>query len=590
MVAKRTAYRLFVEEEQDARITRLLKSDDPSVRRMRRSHEEHEGTVEEVARALDALGADVEWIRRAHAPYDPDGAALVVTVGGDGTLLAASHRVGRTPIVGVNSAPSHSVGFFCGVKKGHVHKALRQALEGKLRAVSLSRMSVHLNGKVISTRVLNDALFCHRSPAATTRYILRFGRVVEEQKSSGFWIGPAAGSTAAQRSGGGKILPLTSTDLQLVVREPYTPAGEKLKITRALDFRTPRAFGAQQNPRGPLIYSMVPTNKPKSKWATSWCFADCQSRSPYWGLGRGVVGGNTQAERGVPFAPPALLLAAAALLFCAMALVAKVAAASVPGPEVAFVRFGFGLLVCALASLHTPLRPHNKVGLLLRGAYGGGAVLAYFAAIEHLPVGVATLLNYTGPVFTAVYAAVLLGESASAATVGALILTTLGVLMVLKSTAPPGALALGTWQWVGILSAALSGAAIATMRELRKTDGPIEIFVAFCVGGLLITALPTARHWVLPSAAEWPPLLAVAFFSVAAQLLLTYAIGFVRAALAGVLAQLTPLATIVIGWVAFAEPMTPLVVLGAGLTFAGVAWGGYLAGTAGRATLPPASP
>jgi NAD+ kinase len=95
-------------------------------------------------------------------------------------------------------------------------------------------MAVNLNGKVVSTRVLNDALFCHPSPAATTRYILRLGKAVEEQKSSGFWIGPAAGSTAAQRSGGGKILPLSSRDLQLVVREPYTPEGEKLKLTRAL--------------------------------------------------------------------------------------------------------------------------------------------------------------------------------------------------------------------------------------------------------------------------------------------------------------------------------------------------------------------
>src|SRR5690606_36653172 len=34
-----------------------------------------------------------------------------------------------------------------------------------------------------------------------------------------------AGSTAAQKSAGGKTLPLTSRRLQYVVREPYTPAG-----------------------------------------------------------------------------------------------------------------------------------------------------------------------------------------------------------------------------------------------------------------------------------------------------------------------------------------------------------------------------
>jgi NAD+ kinase len=234
VVVKRTAYRLFVEEEQDERIARLLRKNDPTVRRMRRSHDEHEGTIEEVDGALRQLGAEALWVRRAHAPFDVDGARLVVTVGGDGTLLAASHRVGTTPILGVNSAPSHSVGFFCGVRKGGVKIAIAKALAGRMNAVELTRMAVIKNGEPIATRVLNDALFCHRSPAATSRYILKKGKLVEEQKSSGFWIGPAAGSTAAQRSAGGRILPLTSPDLQLVVREPYTPEGEKLTLVRAL--------------------------------------------------------------------------------------------------------------------------------------------------------------------------------------------------------------------------------------------------------------------------------------------------------------------------------------------------------------------
>jgi NAD+ kinase len=253
VVAKRTAYRLFVEEEQDQRIARLLKKNDPTVRKMRRSHDEHEGTIEEVDRALAKLGADAVWVRRAHAPFEVDEADLVVTVGGDGTLLAASHRVGTTPILGVNSAPSHSVGFFCGVKKGHVRRAIEDALRGKMKAVQLSRMAVIRNGAPLSTRVLNDALFCHRSPAATTRYILKLGKVVEEQKSSGFWIGPAAGSTAAQRSAGGKILPLGSSDLQLVVREPYTPEGEKLKLVRELVAKHAELFVRSKTREGRLF-------------------------------------------------------------------------------------------------------------------------------------------------------------------------------------------------------------------------------------------------------------------------------------------------------------------------------------------------
>jgi len=158
----------------------------------------------------------------------------VVTVGGDGTLLSASHSVVDVPILGINSAPSYSVGFFCGAKSGEAASALRKALRGTLKRTILTRMKVSLNGKIVAARVLNDALVCHASPAATSRYVIRLDDIEEEQKSSGFWIGPAAGSTAAQRSAGGRVLPLTSKKLQLVVREPYTPHGERYRLRHAL--------------------------------------------------------------------------------------------------------------------------------------------------------------------------------------------------------------------------------------------------------------------------------------------------------------------------------------------------------------------
>jgi NAD+ kinase len=56
----------------------------------------------------------------------------------------------------------------------------------------------------------------------------------EEQKSSGMWVGPAAGSTAAQKSAGGKVLPLSSHKLQFVVREPYHGTGHELAMTLGL--------------------------------------------------------------------------------------------------------------------------------------------------------------------------------------------------------------------------------------------------------------------------------------------------------------------------------------------------------------------
>lgn len=234
LVMKRSAWRIYLEERKDPRLSRLVEAGDASVARLRASHEAHEQTVREVKAALDGLGVDVVTVRGSAQPFDAEGLDLVITVGGDGTLLSASHSVGDVPLLGINSAPNHSVGFFCGARSGEAASAIEKALRGALKRAVLTRMQVTLNGKVVISRVLNDALFCHAVPAATSRYLVQFGKVEEEQKSSGFWVGPAAGSTAAQRSAGGRVLPLTSNKLQLVVREPYTPQGEAYRLRNAL--------------------------------------------------------------------------------------------------------------------------------------------------------------------------------------------------------------------------------------------------------------------------------------------------------------------------------------------------------------------
>ena len=241
VVLKRSSWRKWVDEEKDPRVKRLIDADDDTVRRMRPSHREHVETVEEVREALDRLQVAATFHDHAATFLVEGRCDLVVTVGGDGTLLAASHGIGPgVPLLGVNSAPSHSVGFFCGARKGHVLGTIEEALAGTLRRAELTRMRVERNGERLHERVLNEALFCHMSPAATSRYILRLATVSgetvlhEEQKSSGLWIGPAAGSTAAQRSAGGAVLPLSSQKIQFVVREPYRADGHALDVTLGL--------------------------------------------------------------------------------------------------------------------------------------------------------------------------------------------------------------------------------------------------------------------------------------------------------------------------------------------------------------------
>lgn len=233
LIVKRTSYRRFVLEKQDLLVTRLLKRRDPTVRRLKQAHEDHEATLREVEAALDELGAEVISRGSPRMPMRPR-PDLVVTVGGDGTLLDASHLIGDgCPLLGINSAPGHSVGFFCGGVKGQVKTTLAKALAGDLAKSELTRMRIELNGKLLHARVLNEVLFCQASPGATSRYIMTLPTgEEEEQRSSGIWVGPAAGSTAAQRSAGGTVLPLESRRLQFVVREPYRAVGGAYKYRK----------------------------------------------------------------------------------------------------------------------------------------------------------------------------------------------------------------------------------------------------------------------------------------------------------------------------------------------------------------------
>jgi NAD+ kinase len=232
VVAKRSSLSRLEAGEDDASIRRLIRDGHEAVRKWAPSHEQHVRTLDAVVEALDALGAKALLLHGSHAEFSTERADLVVTVGGDGTLLAASHWVGDLPVLGVNSAPRFSVGFFCGATARTARRMLAEALEGSLGSVELARMKVEVAGQVRSERVLNEALFCHAEPAATSSYILRVGQRREEQRSSGLWVGPPAGSTGAQRSAGGRVLPLTARQLQLVVRELYSGDGRSYRLVR----------------------------------------------------------------------------------------------------------------------------------------------------------------------------------------------------------------------------------------------------------------------------------------------------------------------------------------------------------------------
>lgn len=231
VVYKKSQLRLAL-EKKNSRIQRLVKRGDPSTEPMRAAHEAHEDTLVEVERALRAAGVGYSKVYRARLrPAMTERRQLVVSVGGDGTLLDASHKVGSTPALGVNSDPAHSVGFLCAAHRGTFSALLEAILGGRLKPTVVRRLGGAIDGTPLPFPVLNDVLIAHKNPAATSRVLLEHKGVVEDQKSSGIWVSTGAGSTAAMSSAGGEIVGLADPRAQLRVREPFMADGPRLKLS-----------------------------------------------------------------------------------------------------------------------------------------------------------------------------------------------------------------------------------------------------------------------------------------------------------------------------------------------------------------------
>ena len=198
---------------------------------------------------------------------------------------------------------------------------------------------------------------------------------------------------------------------------------------------------------------------------------------------------------------------AAAFGFSVMSLLVKVASATFPTMELVFARSAF-MAALTFATLrlsgHSPLGT-DRTTLVLRGAVGATALSLFYFGIGRLPLGDAVTIQYTAPVWTALTAALLLGERVRPVVAASAVLSLGGVALVARPSVLFGeGVALDGWGVAAVAAAAvLSGLAYTFVRKLRQTDRPMAIiFYLSWIG--MVGALPFALGgWVMPQGWDW---------------------------------------------------------------------------------------
>lgn len=275
-----------------------------------------------------------------------------------------------------------------------------------------------------------------------------------------------------------------------------------------------------------------------------------------------------------PFRGIALKLCAV-FLFTIMASLIKATSDLVPPGEAVFFRsfFAMPIIIGWLAmrgDLKTGLRVKRPMGHFWRGVIGVSAMGFGFASLGLLPLPEVTAIGYAAPMFTVLFAAVLLGERLRAFRLSAVGLGLVGVIVVMWPR-----LSLDQLDDVAMLgvacvliSAVLRALAQIHIRKLVATEETSAIVFFFSLTATSLSLLTIPFGWAWPGWLGFGLLAASGFVGGVAQIFLTSAYKHAEAALLAPFDYASILFAILFGYVFFAEVPTAMVLIGSGIVMA----------------------
>lgn len=264
---------------------------------------------------------------------------------------------------------------------------------------------------------------------------------------------------------------------------------------------------------------------------------------------------------------------AAAFFFSLMSLLVKLAGRFVPSQEIVLARGIVSLVLSYWLVKRARISPwgHRKWILILRGVFGFAAMSCFYYALTQLPIAEATVLHFTNPLWTALFAAVFLRERLSPWVLGPIFVSFVGVILVTRpaflfgdAASQVNAIGVG----VALLGAMLGALAYVSVREASKTEDALVIVFYFPLISVPAT-LPFMSGFVWPEGWVWLVLLGVGVSTQIAQVFLTRGLAIEPAGRAMTIGYAQIVFVVLWGMLFFAEYLDVWSVVGSLLVIAG---------------------
>ena len=193
----------------------------------------------------------------------------------------------------------------------------------------------------------------------------------------------------------------------------------------------------------------------------------------------------------------------------------------IPVFELIFFR-SLGSLLITLLYLNKkriPIFGNNKKVLFARGLFGTIGLCLFFITLQNIPLAGAVTIQYLSPVFTALFAVVILRERVKKKQWLFFSLAFIGVCL-LKGFDVSGQISY-YFVLVGVVSACFSGLAYNCIRHLRTTESTLVVVFYFPLVATPIMGVLSFFNWVKPEGIDWVYIIALGIVTQVAQVFMT---------------------------------------------------------------------